>query len=808
MCHCHRWCSFMVLISILVGLQSAQKDDYNSMTQLNKVGLSGLPVIQTQVPFTTTEVIYSLTEKESLEKQGELHLFKTSAGKNEGHIPALRNESSLCDCSSLDVRLPQVKENMKDRLEGTEEANKTSGELWKECPNLNTSPLVQEGFQRAVSLGIQHCAELWCHHVQRSATRQHLGGIYHTIELGYIAEEDHKCFLNISRMVVLHHSWPMCSSDFICATNHSVFEMSASDCMPGHCLAAESTVLIFMILVSICIVVMSFTIMVVIILCPQFHKPKYYLRLSLAATDFIIGIVVCGHAAYNQWVGLTEVPHERFPYYANLKESQLFRHVPNCLWGVSDVFTQISGFFAASNMIISLYTLSLMSLDRYLLLTRTHYRSLVTSHKVSAALIFSWCCGLLVPSLHFIYRPQKQHELCINYDTSPLDVHIINNESKIATADYKVYLKHAVPLGVTLVVLGLPVITMLFFSFRTLRKYSSYTRDHSVRQVKSALQLTQNHSSLSRQVSTTSLSAMVNLNVAALPNPPSCRKGKQKLHDGSSSVSGYKLKFTFKKSNKEINNQHLFVYDQGMNAMSTSTFIEKSVTPRGLNNDVIGDKESTVDYSQVLNKETDKDVKAARWNLIEFLSKSCNWKLPKSRPRMHSIEDGMVADASLGTNSIAGGSSRASPSRESVLGVLGLRRQMPPNTDHVAATIRRLRGGGIAGGDRVTVRERDREITCTVLVNIVVFVFACFPLLGVGGWMMFLYFTQQDTINNRAPLKQLLFIAPWLMALNSLWNAVLHLTYNHKFRSATCHLLFSHWRKLFGACRRRRMYQD
>lgn len=40
-------------------------------------------------------------------------------------------------------------------------------------------------------------------------------------------------------------------------------------------------------------------------------------------------------------------------------------------------------------------------------------------------------------------------------------------------------------------------------------------------------------------------------------------------------------------------------------------------------------------------------------------------------------------------------------------------------------------------------RERDREITCTVLVNIVVFMFACFPLLAVGGWMMFLYFTRQ-----------------------------------------------------------------
>lgn len=47
------------------------------------------------------------------------------------------------------------------------------------------------------------------------------------------------------------------------------------------------------------------------------------------------------------------------------------------------------------------------------------------------------------------------------------------------------------------------------------------------------------------------------------------------------------------------------------------------------------------------------------------------------------------------------------------------------------------------GDERLSVRERDREITCTVLVNIVVFMFACFPLLAVGGWMMFLYFTRQ-----------------------------------------------------------------
>lgn len=65
----------------------------------------------------------------------------------------------------------------------------------------------------------------------------------------------------------------------------------------------------------------------------------------------------------------------------------------------------------------------------------------------------------------------------------------------------------------------------------------------------------------------------------------------------------------------------------------------------------------------------------------------------------------------------------------------------------------------------------------------------------------------QDTINNKAPLKQLLFVAPWLMALNSLWNAVLHLTYNHKFRSAACRLIASTWRKIFSICRRRARYQ-
>lgn len=382
-----------------------------------------------------------------------------------------------------------------------EEADDESGEEWRECPGLARSRLAEAGFRLAVSLGHKQCAQLWCERVEGVEERRHGGGVYHIAQLGHVAEHEHECLLNISRMIVLHHSWPMCTSDFVCATNHSTFEMSAADCMPWRCWAAETVVLVFMVLVSTGIVAMSVVIMSVIIACPQFHKPKYYLRFSLAATDFLIGVVVCGHAAYNQWVGLTEIPFGRFIYYANLKAGQLFRHVPNCLWGVSDVLTQISGFFVSSNMIISLYTLSFMSLDRYLLLTRTHYRSLVTSRRVAVALFMSWSCGLSVPSLHFVYRPQKQHDICVNYDTSSLDVHIINNESKIATADYKVYLKHAVPLCITVVVIAFPIIMLLVFSFRTLRKYNSYTRDRSVRQVKSALQLTQSHCSLSRQVS-------------------------------------------------------------------------------------------------------------------------------------------------------------------------------------------------------------------------------------------------------------------------------------------------------------------
>lgn len=420
------------------------------------------------------------------------HYTHTSRG-DEANGSALRFTIKKGNCSDDGNDDPDLESKC-------EEEDKKSGEEWRECPGLARSPLAEAGFRRAVALGQEQCARLWCERVEDVEERLHGGGMYHIAQLGHVAENEHECLLNISRMIVLHHSWPMCTSDFVCATNHSTFEMSAADCMPWRCWAAETVVLVFMVLVSTCIVAMSVVIMSVIIACPQFHKPKYYLRFSLAATDFLIGVVVCGHAAYNQWVGLTEIPFGRFLYYANLKAGQLFRHVPNCLWGVSDVLTQISGFFVSSNMIISLYTLSFMSLDRYLLLTRTHYRSLVTSRRVAVALFMSWSCGLSVPSLHFVYRPQKQHDICVNYDTSSLDVHIINNESKIATADYKVYLKHAVPLSITVVVIAFPIIMLLVFSFRTLRKYNSYTRDRSVRQVKSALQLTQSHCSLSRQV--------------------------------------------------------------------------------------------------------------------------------------------------------------------------------------------------------------------------------------------------------------------------------------------------------------------
>ncbi|XP_069986208.1 uncharacterized protein [Penaeus vannamei] len=669
-----------------------------------------------------------------------------------------------------------------DSISSGQTPNSSAGSAtdeWSQCPHLQPSFLVETGFRRAVSRGDRRCARFWCEQVVGSEARHHLGGVYHVVQMHYVAEEDHPCLLNITKMIVLHHSWPMCSSDFVCATNHSTFSMSASDCMPGQCRSAETAVLAFMLLASVTIVLMSVVIMAVIVLCPQFHKPKYYLRFSLAATDFLIGTVVCGHAAYNQWVGLSEVPLERFPYYANLKAGQLFRHVPNCLWGVSDVVTQISGFFATSGMIISLYTLSLMSLDRYLLLTRTHYRSLVTARRVSAAILMSWCCGLAVPSLHFIYRPQKQHDICVNYDTSALDVHIINNESKIATADYKVYLMHAVPLGVTLVIVGLPVLALLVFSCRTLRKYNSYTRDRSVRQVKSALQLTQ--SSLSRQASATSLANMVTLSVAGTPSPAHYHLSKVRTPNHSASPA-YKLKFTSRKKKSEGNGRSAAAEGGLPAAAATSSLME--------------------------NLGADSFEREAE--LARPSPRSCTEALLGRQSRQSSCRGEAEAGAGSaeGVESDGGSVVALSPFRESVLDVLGLRRLLTlhhAHTDHVTATIRRLRGRG--GDERLSVRERDREITCTVLVNIVVFMFACFPLLAVGGWMMFLYFTRQDTINNKAPLKQLLFVAPWLMALNSLWNAVLHLTYNHKFRSAACRLIASTWRKIFSICRRRARYQ-
>lgn len=549
----------MLLTTMAIGVQTERsqmttQDQESPLASYGQTDVLLTAVGHTELPYTVKKIKVDIPDSEYYDKNNQ------RPGSRWTNIPRapLRNESigweQYNDTDSFlgeSKRFPAIVGAASDYCDGDHSGGSEEG--WQECPQLASSQLVRVGFQRAVALGLEQCAHLWCSHVQVSEERQHLDGVYHVVQLGYVAEYQHVCFLNLTKMVVLHHSWPMCSSDFICATNHSTFDMSASDCMPLRCLVAETVVLVFMVLVSVCIIVMSLVIMVVIVVCQQFHKPKYYLRFSLAASDFLIGIMVCGHAAYTQWVGLTEIPSKRFSNYANLKAEQLFRHVPNCLWGVSDVFTQISGFFVTSNMITSLYTLSLMSLDRYLLLTRTHYRAMVTSRRVTAALVLSWCCGLVVPSLHFIYRPQMQHDICVNYDTSPLDVHIINNESKFATADYKVYLRHAVPFVVTLVVIGLPIVTLLVFSFRALRKYHSYTREHSVRQVKSALQLTQNHRSISRQVSSSSLAAMVNLSAAPSLN----RARSHNSRDGTpthSAQPSYKLKFIFKKKGSDERN--------------------------------------------------------------------------------------------------------------------------------------------------------------------------------------------------------------------------------------------------------------
>ncbi|KAK8407299.1 hypothetical protein O3P69_002094 [Scylla paramamosain] len=623
----------------------------------------------------------------------------------DGDSSLLRSDNRTGNCSSVGDG-DDVESGMCEEEE--EQGGEIRDKMWRECPGLAKSRLAEEGFRRAVSLGLEQCGRLWCNRVEGNEERRHRGGVYYVVQLGHVAEHEHECLLNISRMIVLHHSWPMCVSDFVCATNHSTFDMSASDCMPWQCWAAETAVLVFMVLVSTCIVTMSVVIMTVIIACPQFHKPKYYLRFSLAATDFLIGA------------------------------GQLFRHVPNCLWGVSDVLTQISGFFVSSNMIISLYTLSLMSLDRYLLLTRTHYRTLVTSRRVGVALLVSWSCGLCVPSLHFVYRPQKQDDICVNYDTSSLDVHIINNESKIATADYKV----------------------------TLRKYNSYTRDRSVRQVKSALQLTQSHCSLSRQVSSTSLAAMVALSPLATPDrthlataraPPTC------CH---SSPPSYKLKFIFRKRKPENNDGKMYDAKTAASSLNLAQRLSGGAHDKMTNGGVTEAEPATQDNGREREGSGEGD----------------------------------------GVNGGGGGGGEGGGGRESILGALGLRRLLASHShsDHVAATIRRLRGSVVLGGwGAEWMTGRDREITCTVLVNVAVFMFACFPLLAVGGWMMFLYFTQQESINNRAPLKQLLFVAPWLMALNSLWNALLHLAYNHKFRSAAGHLIWTACRRLcrvFSGC--------
>ena len=58
----------------------------------------------------------------------------------------------------------------------------------------------------------------------------------------------------------------------------------------------------------------------------------------------------------------------------------------------------------------------------------------------------------------------------------------------------QLYLLQAVPLVVTVVVVGVPVVAMIVFSVRTVRKFGAYTQDHNVQQVKSALLLTQRHS--------------------------------------------------------------------------------------------------------------------------------------------------------------------------------------------------------------------------------------------------------------------------------------------------------------------------
>lgn len=90
--------------------------------------------------------------------------------------------------------------------EGVSDGNWEGEQDWQECGQLALSQLVREGFHRAVTLGEEKCARLWCSHVQGSEERHYLGGVYYVVQLGYVAEDEHECLLNITKMVVLHHS--------------------------------------------------------------------------------------------------------------------------------------------------------------------------------------------------------------------------------------------------------------------------------------------------------------------------------------------------------------------------------------------------------------------------------------------------------------------------------------------------------------------------------------------------------------------------------------------------------------------------
>ncbi|XP_076033643.1 uncharacterized protein LOC143020783 [Oratosquilla oratoria] len=690
---------------------------------------------------------------------------------NENRTPVIGNEF-FSEENSTSIEYEYVNDYLEDW---------DNGSSWRNCLNRNSSDvseLVLLGFEQAVATNNEMCGRFWCERVVRSERRVKGNATYWLVEITYVPDDHHLCLINISRMISLHHSWPTCFTDFVCATNDSEFAMSAMECMPDRCRASEITVLVFMCFVSVGILVMSLLIMVVIKMNPQFHKPKYYLRFSLALTDCLIGLLVCSHAAYNQWVSLSEVPGDRFTSYGNLEHSQLFRHVPNCLWGVSDIATQVSGFFVSCAVVVSLYTLAIMSLDRYLLLTCTNYRNVVTTRRVAAALTVAWACGLLESSLHFVYHPMVQKSNCVNYDTSPLDVHIINIESKIAMVDYKVYLTQIVPLVITLVVAGLPVFAMLVSSLRTLRKHAAYNRDHSVRQVKSALQLTQKHCSLTRQQSSASLGTFNNCTTNGTNSPSfnsRSRRSSSKYNISHIHVDQdrpYKLKYTFNLS-------------QPGNPM-----LRRSATVR----------ETTTTNSGRINNSPSIGLSENLEVYQEDGSMSNGFAGPH-RIHRRSFSDHVVnkqngSHETIGPSpSMQGLSGLSTPSAS--ISLQGLRnylssrrRTQNPTEDTIASTIRKLRG--LKG---VAMQERDREITRTVLVNVFFFVVACFPLIGVGAWMLYLYFTCQEVINNSSPLRQLLFVAPWLMALNSLWNNVLQLIYNHKFRYAAKQMLIALWKR-------------